>query len=70
MRTEVQTVQERRRRERESSNAGGATGGELSRVNAVPMVFFCGLDRMLLDAGRGLESWWLGVVSTLPWAVK
>jgi CRP-like cAMP-binding protein len=65
VRTEVQSVQERRRRERESTLSAGA-----GRAGAGPMVVFCGLDRVLVDASRGLETWWVGLFTWLPWSGK
>ena len=62
VRSEVQNVAAERRR-RELAGVGGDR-------NAGPMVVFCGLNYLVLDASRGLSSWWAGVLSSLPWLPK
>jgi hypothetical protein len=69
VRTEVQVVQERRRRELEASMPP-RPGDSRARGSAGPLVLFCGLDRMVLDVGRGVEAWWVGVLSAWPWRHK
>ena len=69
VRTEVQSVQERRRRERESSSRGADDYGT-ARSSAGPLIVFCGLDAVVLDASRGFGSWWHSFLAGLPWASK
>ncbi len=61
VRNEVQSVQERRRREL-------AAGGRGRERSAGSVIVFCGLERAVLDLGRGLEAWWSDLLSGLPWA--
>lgn len=63
VRTEVLTVQERRRRELES---GALTEGQ----QAGALILFCGLDHMVLDASRGFGAWWASLWFGLPWVHK
>ena len=63
VRTEVLTVQERRRRELESGTAASLEG----TPHAGALIIFCGLDHMVLDASRGLGAWWTSLWFGLPW---
>ena len=66
VRTEVLTVQERRRRELESGTAASLEG----QPHAGALIIFCGLDHMVLDASRGLGAWWTSLWLGLPWMQK
>ena len=67
VRTEVLTVQERRRRELESGAAASSMEGS---QHAGAIILFCGLDHMVLDASRGLGAWWTNLWFGLPWVHK
>ncbi len=68
VKTEVQSVQDLRRRQRDSrpslprSPADGP-GSAGARASAGPLVVFCGIDNMVYEASRGLEAWWAGLTS-------
>ncbi len=61
VRSEVLTVQERRRRELETGVLADAS------PHAGAMILFCGLDHIVLDASRGFGAWWASLWWGLPW---
>ena len=67
VRSEVLTVQERRRRELES---GSPTGSFEGTPHGGALIVFCGLDHLVLDASRGFGAWWASLWFGLPWLHK